>query len=215
MKKRKKKSTPTVTPQAEEAVPAEETTSEAEETAPVQDTAPTAPEAEGSSPVEEGSPLDRLRPAERAALIAALASRMRREAEEEEEEALAALASDPSYADIRLRAESMRALQKDFPFLAELDAKDRLTAAYHIDRSLHPDKLSPTEQLEELLADPALLSALSEKFAALVAAKRESLPPMLTRGGMSAPPADRRPLPRDLREASAAAKRSLGIEERK
>lgn len=173
-------------------------------------------EAEGEAvPAEEaegGSPLDRLRPGERAALLAALTARLRREAAAEEDRMAAALAeSDPSYAEMETRRASMRALPELFPFLAELGVRDRLIAAYHIDRSLHPQEKGAEERLCDLLTDPGLLTALSRRLSALVAEKRQTLPPVAARAGVSLPPADGRTAPRDLHEAATAARRALGI----
>ena len=159
---------------------------------------------------EDASPLDSLRPGERAALIAALATRMRRE---EEENALAELAGEAGYTDIAEYAEEMRALPARFPFLATLPTKERLTAAYHMCRGLAATPRTTEEKLEALLTDSALLTALSERFSRLLAARRDATPPVPVRSGTAVPPADRRPSPRDLREASVAAKRYLGIQE--
>lgn len=173
--------------------------------------APSNGEADKTAPAsEEGSPLDGLRPGERAALIAALATRMRRE---EEETALAELAEEPEYADITEYIEEIRALPSRFPFLADLPTKERLTAAYHMYRGLSASPRTAEERLEDLLTDPAMLRALSERFSKLLAARRDATPPVPVRTGTAVPPADRRPLPRDLREASVAAKRYLGIKE--
>ena len=166
---------------------------------------------EGAVSKEALSPLDRLRPGERAALIAALATRIRREAERAEQELVHELAEDLRYAEIEARYGAMKRLSAEFPFLAELGMRDRLIAAYHIDRSLHPTEKTPEEQLTTLLADPAMLSALSARFSELIAEKRGSLPPMAARHGTGTPRADRRPMPRDLREASDAAKKALGF----
>jgi hypothetical protein len=170
---------------------------------------PTAEVAEKGGEAEEASPLDRLAPGERAALIAALASRMRRE----EEEAMAELAEDANYADIGNCAEELRALPARFPFLNTLPTKERLAAAYLMYRGLAEKPRTAEERLEELLSDPAMLRALSEKFSRLLAARREATPPIPVRSGTAVPPADRRPSPRDLREAATAAKRYLGIKE--
>ena len=164
---------------------------------------------------EATSPLDSLRPAERAMLIAALASRIRKKAEDEEKEAVKELATDPRYAEIETRDPSMKAAVTDFPFLADLGTRERLIAAYHIDRSLHPAVPSPEEQLTALLSDPAMLYVLSARFAELMAEKRNTLPPMAVHSGTQTPPADTKRAPRDLREASDAAKKFLGFTENK
>ena len=173
--------------------------------------APSDGETDPTEPVgEEASPLDGLRPGERAALIAALASRMRRE---EEDALLAELAKESGYSDIAEYAEEMHALPTRFPFLASLPPRDRLTAAYHMCRGLSAKPRTAEERLEELLSDPAMLQALSERFSRLLAARRDATPPVPIRSGTAVPPADRRPSPRDLREASRAAKHYLGIKE--
>lgn len=195
IKKKKQKAKEAV---AAEALAAEEVTEDV----------PTAPDEEAT---EEGdSPLEGLTPGERAALIAALATRMRRA---EEDGVLAELASEEDSADIAQYADKMRALPTRFPFLATLPVRDRLTAAYHMCRGLEASPRTAEEKLEELFRDPAMLAALSEKFSKLLAARRDATPPVPVRSGTAVPPADRRPSPRDLREASAAAKRYLGIKE--
>lgn len=217
MKKRiKKKKQKAAEALAAETVAEKETAEETDTAlpaAPLGDV-PDAPPAEETAAVtptgEEASPLDRLRPGERAALIAALATRMRRE---EEDALLAELASEEACADIAQYAERMRALPTRFPFLATLPVRDRLTAAYHMCRGLEAVPRTAEEKLEELFSDPAMLAALSEKFSRLLAARRDATPPVPVRSGTAVPPADRRPSPRDLREASVAAKRYLGVKE--
>lgn len=159
------------------------------------------------------SPLDRLSPGERAALIAALAIRMR-ENRREEEAQLAALDTDPAYAGIAGRAEALRSLQTQFPFLRTLAPRDRLIAAFHIDRSLHPPQPDTEQRLQALLQDAPLLRALSAYRSALLEARNRSVPTMASESGATLPPAYRKPAPRDLREAGHAARNALGIHDK-
>ena len=216
MKKRMKKKKKKATEAKETAIPemqAESVAEQSTEEAIAEETPATLPAEENQTAEaakEDASPLDSLRPGERAALIAALATRMRHE---EEKTVLAELAREPGYADITEYAEEMRALPTRFPFLAGLPTKERLTAAYHMCRGMKEAPRTAEERLEELLTDPAMLGALSERFSRLLAARRDATPPVPVRSGTAVPPADRRTSPRDLREASVAAKRYLGIKE--
>lgn len=185
--------------------------------APLTDTGEATAENESETPPdrvqeeEAPSPLDRLSPGERAALIAALGTRIREEAARAEAETIAELDSLPEYAGIAARADAIRALPARFPFLRELSMRDRLIAAYHIDRSLDPPQPSMEQQLSHLLDDPILLRVLAEKWQSVLAARRESIPPVATRAGTAGAPANKVRAPRNLREAALAARNYLGI----
>ena len=126
----------------------------------------------------------------------------------EEETLLAAMEKEPPFAGITARREQMQALIATVPWLAALPTRERLAAAFYLDRGMRYHEPTKEEKLSSLLSDPALLRAFAEKQATLAAAARAGVAPTV---GSARMPADLPKPPRDLAEAGAAAKRVFRV----
>ena len=144
------------------------------------------------------------------AVLARLSENERaRRLQAEEESCLAQMEGEAPFTGIAARAAEMRALIARIPWLASLPTRERLAAAFYLDRGMRYHEPTKEEKLSALLSDPALLRAFAEKQAVLAADARARVAP-IARGGRM--PADLPKPPRNLAEAGAAAKRVFRVE---
>ncbi len=145
------------------------------------------------------------------AVLARLAEGERaRRLREEEDALLAEMEGEAPFAGISTRRAEMQALIGEIPWLAALPTRERLAAAFYLDRGMRYHEPTKEEKLSALLSDPALLRAFAEKQAVLAAEARAGVAPTAHSGRM---PADLPKPPRNLAEAGAAAKRVFRVNE--
>lgn len=143
------------------------------------------------------------------AVLARLAEGERaRRLREEEDACLAEMEKEEPFLGIATRRDAMQTLVATVPWLSALPTRERLAAAFYLDRGMRYREPTKEEKLSALLSDPALLRAFAEKQALLTAEARAGVAPTARGGRM---PADLPKPPRDLAEAGAAAKRVLRV----
>ncbi|MBQ8859184.1 MAG: hypothetical protein IJ012_05280 [Clostridia bacterium] len=177
--------------------------------------------AEGEPPVAAPAPLgaawqsflSAISAEDRAKLLAVLSrlaeGERARRLRAEEDALLAEMEKEPAFAGITSRRKQMQALVAEISWLAALPTRERLAAAFYLDRGMRYHEPTKEEKLSALLSDPALLRAFAERQAILAAEARERVAP-IARGGRM--PADLPKPPRNLAEAGAAAKRVFRVE---
>jgi hypothetical protein len=153
---------------------------------------------------------------EREALIGALThlaeSEREREAQrakEAEARAIAEMEKSPNFKGIAERADAIRALSAAVPWLGALPLYERLSAAYYIDRGMRYGEPTKEDLLEAALCDRALGAELARVSHEANAKRAKTLPPVSKKKGTSATPATVKGAPRNLAEATDAAKKYL------
>lgn len=215
------------TEDAEAAVATDEPTAPADPTvaaAATEEAAVAAAVTEAASPATEAKDerallaafLAALSPTERQTLVAVLTrlsdgerEREARAARAEEEAILSEMEKVPVFRGIGARAEALRALAGAVDWLGALPVRERLAAAFYIDRGMRYGEPTREDLLHAVLSDEALMRELAQRRREATETTKKTLPPVHARRGSAGMPATVKSAPKTLSEATGEAKKYL------
>lgn len=157
-----------------------------------------------------------LSPTERQTLVAVLTrlsdgerEREAAAARAEEEAILSEMEKVPVFRGIGARAEALRALAGAVDWLGALPVRERLAAAFYIDRGMRYGEPTREDLLHAVLSDEALLRELAQRRREATETTKKTLPPVYARRGSAGMPATVKSAPKTLSEATGEAKKYL------
>lgn len=162
-----------------------------------------------------------LTPTERQTLVAVLShlSQAEREREAararaEEDAILSEMEGEPVFRGIGARADALRALAGAVDWLGALPVRERLAAAFYIDRGMRYGEPTREDLLHAVLSDEALLRELSLRRREASELQKKTLPPVHAKRGATGAPAAVKREPKTLAEATSEAKKFLRFYQR-